>query len=285
MIKSKFYICPITGFNLYSKKNYLYSKKKNIYFKIERYFGKKVVNFVNQSKTDKFYIEKKFYTNYLNWLSKTLVMSLEEIRKEIFSDIKIKKKAKILFIGCGFGDEIKFFIKKYGGNHKIFAQDISKNMVIESARLIDYSNINFSISNAESLPYMNDYFDLVFHFGGFNQFKNKKKSIDEMFRVSKEKGEIFFSDEGMGPWLSKTERYKALKINNSLWSSKPPLNIIPKETSKVIISWILKNNFYTVRFRKNRFTNKINPNIRHKSPRGGSIKSRYEDYYKKKLKL
>ena len=284
MIKSKHYICPITGLSLFKKKNFFFSKKKN-FFKIEKHFGKEIVNFINQDKTDKFYIEKKFYTNYLNWLSKTLMMSLEQIRREIFNNIQVKKKAKILFVGCGFGDEINFFIKKYGKNHKIYAQDISKKMVMESAKLITYSNINFSVSDAECLPYVNNYFDLVFHFGGFNQFKNKKKSINEMFRVSKENGEIFFSDEGMGPWLSETEKYKALKINNSLWSSKPPVNLIPKKSCKIIIGWILKNNFYFVKFMKNSSMNKINVDIKHRSPRGGSIRSRYQDYYKKKLSL
>jgi len=284
MIKSKYYICPHTGLNLYLKRNYLFSKK-NKFFKIEKYFGKEIVIFINQTKTDKFYIEKKFYTNYLNWLSKTLMMSLEEIRGEIFIDIKIKKKAKILFVGCGFGDEINFFIKKYGKNHEIFAQDISKSMIIESAKLINYSKINFSVSNAEYLPYKSNYFDFIFHFGGFNQFNNKKKAINEMFRVSKESGEIFFSDEGMGPWQSKTEKYKALKINNSLWSSKPPIMLIPENSSKVNVGWILKNNFYFVKFKKNSSGNKINVDIKHKSPKGGSIRSRYQDYYKKKLKL
>ena len=284
MIKSKHYICPITGLSLFKKKNFFFSKKKN-FLKIEKHFGKEIVNFINQDKTDKFYIEKKFYTNYLNWLSKTLMMSLEQIRREIFNNIQVKKKAKILFVGCGFGDEINFFIKKYGKNHKIYAQDISKKMVMESAKLITYSNINFSVSDAECLPYVNNYFDLVFHFGGFNQFKNKKKSINEMFRVSKENGEIFFSDEGMGPWLSETEKYKALKINNSLWSSKPPVNLIPKKSCKIIIGWILKNNFYFVKFMKNSSINKINVDIKHRSPRGGSIRSRYQDYYKKKLSL
>ena len=88
----------------------------------------------------------------------------------------------------------------------------------------------------------------------------------------------------MGPWLSKTERYKALKFNNSLWSYSPPLSILPIDSSEVKISWILKNNFYKILYKKKSSSNKINYNVLHKSPRGGSIKSRYEKYFKKKLK-
>lgn len=286
MTKSRYYICPNKNIDLFHQNDFLISLK-NKYEIIDKRktFGKEVVDFMKQKNTDKFYKEKKFYNNYLNWLSKTLMMSIQEIRKEIFSNIKIKKNSSILFIGCGFGDEINYFIKKYGKNHTIYAQDISKNMVLESAKNVNFTNIKLSISNAEKLPYRNNFFDLVFHFGGFNQFKNKKKSINEMYRVCKEKGSIFISDEGMGPWLSKSERYKALKINNTLWAAKPPISLIPEKSNDVIVNWILKNNFYYIMFKKNSFFSKINFNIKHKSPRGGSIKSRYEDYYNKKLTI
>ena len=286
MIKSKYYICPNKKTNLFINKAFLVSQKQK--YKIlnkKKFFKKEIIDFIDNKKIDRFYIKKKFYENYLNWLSKTLRMSIKEIREEIFSSIKVKKRSKILFVGCGFGDEINFFSRKYGKSHKIFAQDISKNMIFESAKNVKDPNIKLCISNAEKLPYKKNFFDLVFHFGGFNQFKNKKKSIHEMHRVSKENGEIFIADEGMGPWLAKSEIYKALKINNSLWGAKPPISLVPTKSSEVSVRWIMKNNFYCVSFKKNSYLNKLNLNIKHKSPRGGSIKTRYENFYKKKLKI
>lgn len=262
------------------KNNYI---KKKIINSIKE-GNKLVINFINKSENNDFYKQKIFYKNYLDWLSKTLKLNLDDIRKEIFSKLIFKKKKlDILFIGCGFGDEVLFFIKNYGKNHNIYAQDISKLMVQYSAKSLKNYNVNFDISSAESLPYKNNCFDLVFHFGGFNQFKNKKKCIYEMNRVAKLNGTIFFSDEGMGPWLSKTNLYKALKINNSLWSSKPPIGILPLFSNQIEIGWILKNNFYYVKFIKKNNSFLLNLDIKHKSPRGGSIRSRYEKYYNKRF--
>ena len=102
-------------------------------------------------------------------------MNLDDIKKEIFSKLILKKKKlDILFIGCGFSDEVLFFIKNYGKNHNIYAQDISKLMVQYSAKLLKNYNVNFDISSAESLPYRNNCFDLVFHFGGLISLKIKK---------------------------------------------------------------------------------------------------------------
>tara|TARA_Y100000768_G_C23986083_1_gene688921 strand:+ start:2281 stop:3132 length:852 start_codon:yes stop_codon:yes gene_type:complete len=283
MKQSNFYICPITKEKL-TKKIDGYKVKKNFYKIIKQNNYHTITDFIKKHTKTNFYSEKVFYKNYLSWLSKTLIMSMGSIRREIFADIKFSKNKSILFIGCGFGDEIKFFIKKYRVKNNIYAQDISKNMVIESSNNLKNHNIEFSISNACNLPYKNNFFDFVFHFGGFNEFKRKKKSLFEINRVAKNGGTILISDEGMGPWLSKTERYKALKFNNSLWSYSPPLSILPIDSSEVKISWILKNNFYKILYKKKSSSNKINYNVLHKSPRGGSIKSRYEKYFKKKLK-
>ena len=282
MRKSKIYLCPRTKKELILNNGKLISKNTKYYI-LKKNNNHTITDFINNSEKSNFYSEKKFYKNYLSWLSKTLIMKLNLIRSEIFDGLKIKKKSNILFLGCGFGDEIKYFIKKYRFLRTIYAQDISKNMIFESSKNLKDNKIEFSISNANSLPYKNNFFDLVFHFGGFNEFEQKKKSLLEINRVAKNKGVILISDEGMAPWLSNTERYKALKINNKLWSSPPPISILPIDSDKVKISWILKNNFYKITYEKNSLRDKINYNVIHKSPRGGSIKSRYESYYKKKL--
>jgi len=283
MSENKVYICPITGKNLIFDNDKYISKKKK-YKIIKKNNKHTITDFLKKAEKVNFYSEKIFYKNYLSWLSKTLIMNMNSIRGEIFDGLKVSKKKNVLFIGCGFGDEIKYFIKKYGLSHNIYAQDISKNMIMESSKNLKNYKIKFSISSANNLPYKNNFFDLVFHFGGLNEFRKKKKSLSEINRVTKNQGTILISDEGMAPWLSKTERFKALKINNKLWSTPPPLSILPINSNKVKISWILKNNFYKILYKKSSSSNKINYNVLHKSPKGGSIKSRYEKYYKKELK-
>ncbi len=283
MKKSKIYICPKSKTQLFLNKKYYFNKEKK--YSILENLNHEIVDFLKNKKTQNFYLQKKFYHNYISWLTKTLKLSLDQIRQELFEDLKLKKKMNILFIGCGFGDEILFFINKFGNNFNLYAQDISKMMVLESSKKLKKYKIKFSISDASNLPYKNNLFDFTFHFGGINQFKNKMKSIYEMNRITKNGGIVIFSDEGMSPWLKKTETYKALKVNNSLWSSQPPINILPINSKKVTIKWILKENFYLIKYFKNDKKIDINYDIKHKSPRGGSIRSRYERFYKKKLKL
>ena len=75
--------------------------------------------------------------------------------------------------------------------------------------------------------------------------------------------------------------------NNSLWKKKIPIDKIPFYTNNINIKWLLGNCFYFISFVKdNRFPN-VNLHVKHKSPRGGSIMSRYikKKKYKNKSKI
>ncbi len=72
------------------KLSQIYKKKK--IFSISKVENNLIFNFLKVKEDDDFYKKKIFYKNYLNWLSKTLKLSLNQIRKEIFSKISIKKK-------------------------------------------------------------------------------------------------------------------------------------------------------------------------------------------------
>ena len=92
MIKSKYYICPDKKTDLVLNKSFLVSKnKKYEILNKKKFFHKEIIDFIDNKKTDLFYVNKRFYYNYLNWLSKTLKMTVKSIREEIFSSIKIKK--------------------------------------------------------------------------------------------------------------------------------------------------------------------------------------------------
>ena len=188
-----------------------------------------------------------------------------------------------MLVGCGFGDEIIFLRKNFNLKNKIYAQDISPEMITESAKTCRGQNVSFSISDSAHLPYKTNKFDFVIQIGGFNQFEKKKSSLKEMFRVLKNNGTIYICDEGIGPWLSKTDIFKALVNNNNLWSHLPPIKLLPENANNVSFGWILKNNFYYLKFQKKTNPKKINIDIIHKSPRGGSVRTRFEKKFQRKI--
>ena len=76
---------------------------------------------------------------------------------------------------------------------------------------------------------------------------------------------------------------RRIKINNNaLWKKYAPINKIPFHSKNVEVKWILENCFYLITYRKNIKFPQINPHVKHKSPRGGSMYSRYINLVNKK---
>ena len=269
-----FYICPNC------KKKFNKCKKlKECYFKL---IDNKIPCFtkIKISKTTNYEVKQAslFYKNFLDWLFGTFKTNEKEFRKTAFKDINFKKNQKVLITGSGNGDDIKYIIKNYKSlKLKIFAQDLSTPLMLDcSKKLKRYKNIFFNISNAKSLPFENGFFDHCFQFGGINLFGNFKKSIQEMERVTKIGGSITFGDEGIGLWLRDTIYSDMLTNNNKLWKFKFNLKNITLNANNVSIRYLLGNCFYVVNYVYDPdYKNRFNYEIIHKSPRGGSILTRY----------
>jgi len=273
MISLKNYICPTC-----KKKSRQISKKKNCFFKIIGKkipcFTKKITSKITTYETD---AANTIYKNFLNWLFKTFKTNENEFRKNLFKDIKFKKNQKILVIGAGNGDDIKFILANYKKfNLKIYAQDLSENLLSACANKLKDKNIFYNISDAKSLPFKDNFFDHVYHFGGVNLFGNYKKSIDEMERVVKVFGTITYGDEGIAAWLRKTVFSRMMINNNKLWKFKINLNNISVNANDVRIKYLLGNCFYLISYiYEPNYQKNFNFEVAHKSPRGGSILKRY----------
>ena len=282
-LKYKPYICPECQNKLFFKNNKICCINENHLFDIIN-INKNIfiINFVNNRKYNNQYMQEKaslIYRNSLKWLFKTFKTNQKEFRKKLLENINFKKNQKILITGVGNGDDVIAINKIYKKlNLKYYVQDISVEMIKSTFSHIKKNkirNCDFHVSNANKLPFQDNYFDHTFHFGGINLFPNLKKSINEMTRVTKNKGSVTFGDEGIIPSLRKTTYAKMLINNNSLWRKKTPIDKLPYIATNIKITWLLENCFYLINFIKDKKFPKINIDVIHKSPRGGTIRSRY----------
>ncbi len=215
------------------------------------------------------------YKNFLNWLLKTFKTDDISFRSSLIKDLDLKAGNKVLITGCGLGDDVDAILLKVGKVGIVCAQDLSEHMVLSAAQNKFADNLFYSISNAESLPYEDSYFDAVFHFGGINLFSSIGKAISEMDRVIKTGGKIVFGDEGLAPWLKDTEYGKIVINNNSLWAANAPLELLSPSAKDVKVEWVLGNCFYLISYSKSSSSPDIDMNVEHIGPRGGTMKKRF----------
>jgi SAM-dependent methyltransferase len=229
---------------------------------------------------------EEIYDNFLDWLFATFRAEEHSVRSAMVQRLGLTKGGAVLVTGCGLGDDIPCVHAAVGQAGTIFAQDLSKQMVLGAERRLSQNkgrlklsggidNVHLFVGDAMRLPFDDATFDAALHFGGINEFSDIRLAIAEMMRVVRQGGRICFGDEGVAPWLRGTEFGRMMIENNSLWRSNPPLELLPDGVRDCRVSWVLGNCFYLVDFEVGSGPPEADVDIRHKGRRGGSIRTRY----------
>ncbi len=217
----------------------------------------------------------EIYKNFLKWLLETFNISEKKFREDWIKYLDLKTGQKVLITSCGLGSDINSCIKLVGKDGMVHAQDLSSKFIEYCSDCYNDDNIGFSVSDALDLPYRDNYFDAVCHFGGINLFGDIRTAIQEMTRVCKVNGKILFGDESVAPHLRENKYGKMFIKNNKLWGHHLPLKYLPENSIDINIRYILGNCFYLIGFIKNSGLPKVNIDIEHVGHRGGSVRTRY----------
>jgi ubiquinone/menaquinone biosynthesis C-methylase UbiE len=108
------------------------------------------------------------------------------------------------------------------------------------------------LGNAESLPFADSSFDVVFHVGGISFFNDQAKAILEMIRVAKPGSLLLISDE-TEEYAKAT--YEKIPITSSYYKNrhttvKIPIDLVPPEMQEIHLEMIKGGQFYAITFRK-----------------------------------
>lgn len=97
-----------------------------------------------------------------------------------------------LDLGCGTGEMIKIILE-HNNMKKAYGIDISPKMIeIAKNKLPEY--VNLKIGDSEKLPYVNEYFDVIYCNDSFHHYPSPKNVIAEVFRVLKTGGSFIICD-------------------------------------------------------------------------------------------
>ncbi len=115
-------------------------------------------------------------------------------RKKMISSLKLKDNSKILDIACGTGDVIIEIMKNNHKNIQIYGADFSKNMLSIAIKKIKIKNyllkVNFLLTNALYLPFLNESFNAVTIAFGIRNISNKDQALKEFYNILKPGGTL-----------------------------------------------------------------------------------------------
>jgi ubiquinone/menaquinone biosynthesis C-methylase UbiE len=106
------------------------------------------------------------------------------------------------------------------------------------------------LCNAESLPFVDSSFDVVFHVGGINFFNDRAKAIREMIRVAKPGSLLLIADETEKHVKEVYEKGLGGYFKNRKESVSAPIDLVPAEMEEVRLESLKGGMFYALTFRK-----------------------------------
>lgn len=159
----------------------------------------------------------------------------------------------VLEVAVGTGANLPFLAKSVGSAGMITGVDLSLEMLKMAQKRANTMGVPVSFIRADGchLPFVDDCFDAVFHFGGINMFGDVKRGIEEMVRVAKPGAPLIIGDESMSEKRRRTWFGKRLGKINTLYLCRVPYDKMPwGNIHGFELHWAWRELFYVLRFRK-----------------------------------
>jgi ubiquinone/menaquinone biosynthesis C-methylase UbiE len=178
-------------------------------------------------------------------------MSVETRLREYLDELEIGEGDRVLEVSVGTGRNLQFLPR----NAQFFGLDISWGMLKQCQRNVAKWRLDASLfmGTAERLPFQDEVFDVVFHFGGINFFNDKSAAIREMVRVARPGTKFIIGDENE----ELAQKYENLPVTAGFYGNRKqaisaPVDLLPPEMQDVKVKDLAGGDLYCLSFRKPR---------------------------------
>jgi ubiquinone/menaquinone biosynthesis C-methylase UbiE len=158
-------------------------------------------------------------------------ISMAEGRKEIVGCLNLQLGMRVLEVSPGPGVFQILLRNKIGKEGELVSLDLSLSMLRQCHKRNKALDVQLVHGNGQYLPFAENSFDALFHFGGVNLFNDPHKAIAEFIRVTQKGGIVSWGDEGFANNYPNNLKRKILSKMNPGYTKPRPT--IPSTISEV----------------------------------------------------
>lgn len=192
-----------------------------------------------------------FY-DFSTWMySKWKGVNVEIRLREYLDELEVRDGDRVLEVSVGTGRNLQILPR----SAQFFGLDISWGMLKQCQRNVAKWTLDVMLvmGAAERLPFQDEVFDVVFHFGGINFFNDKASAIREMIRVARPGTKFIIGDENE----ALAQKYETLPVTGGFYGNREqaiaaPVDLLPPEMQDVRVKDIAGGDLYCLSFRKPR---------------------------------
>ena len=152
-------------------------------------------------------------------------------RAEIVGLLGLPQGVRLLEVSPGPGVFQPLLRSAIGSHGELVAVDLSMAMLRECRSLQGSTHAHLIHANGAYLPFADETFDALFHFGGVNLFNEPQRALGEFVRVVRTGGIVAYGDEGFAPDYAGGWRKAVLKRLNPGFST--PRGAVPSTLGNV----------------------------------------------------
>jgi ubiquinone/menaquinone biosynthesis C-methylase UbiE len=162
--------------------------------------------------------------------------------------LEVKPGDSVLETSVGTGLNFKYLPRGV----KLSGLDLSPEMLVNcQANLRRWQmDADLYLGNAESLPFADSSFDVVYHVGGINFFNDRAKAVREMIRVAKPGSLLLISDETEKHVKRVYEKQPGGLYKNRKEPVNAPIDLLPPAMQEIHLEELMNGHTYALTFRK-----------------------------------
>jgi ubiquinone/menaquinone biosynthesis C-methylase UbiE len=158
-------------------------------------------------------------------------IDMHQERTRVVSLLELERGMRILEVSPGPGVYQPHLRAAVGTEAEFCSIDLSLGMLRQCQRRNRTLNVALLQANGSYLPFADESFDALFHFGGVNLFDDPERALSEFVRVVRKGGVVSWGDEGFSPSIPDGWKKRfLLKMNPGYAKQRLP---IPKGLANV----------------------------------------------------
>jgi ubiquinone/menaquinone biosynthesis C-methylase UbiE len=163
-------------------------------------------------------------------------VDMQQGRRKIVDLLDLRGGTRLLEVSPGPGVFQPLLRKALGPDAQIAAIDLSLNMLRQCRKQHAPEHVELIRANAQHLPFADESFDALFHFGGVNLFNAPDQAISEFVRVVRKGGLVAWGDEQMDESFAHPIGRRVLpRINPGFKKIPPPLPASVTRATKHVV--------------------------------------------------
>lgn len=151
-------------------------------------------------------------------------IDVQQGRDEIVERLDLRPGMRLLEVSPGPGVFQPLLRERLGDAAQICAVDLSLNMLRQCRKQHAHLEVELVHGNGQHLPFADESFDALFHFGGINLFNEPQAALAEFVRVVRKGGRVAWGDEQMSENFRHPVGRRVLpRINPGFAKAPPPV--------------------------------------------------------------